>query len=73
MQSIRLHADGQGMVWVMSKCRGCGEIDKHLASDAIAHAIACRKCGRRMDMTGATIEAVESARAKAPPGDRAPR
>jgi hypothetical protein len=69
MQSIRLHVDGQGMVWVMSKCRGCGEVDKHLASDAIAHAIACRKCGRNMDMTGATIEAVESAGTKVPPGN----
>lgn len=46
------------MTWVMSRCRVCGEVSKHLISDAVAGTIACGKCGRQMDMRGATIEAV---------------
>jgi hypothetical protein len=36
----------------------CGEVSKHLISDAVAGTIACAKCGRQMDLRGATIEAV---------------
>lgn len=62
MQSVRLHVAGNGVVWALSKCRGCGEVTKHLAADAIVSSIACNRCGRLMDMKGATIEAVAAAR-----------
>jgi hypothetical protein len=62
MQSVRLHVAGNGVVWALSKCRGCGEVTKHLAADAIVSSIACKRCGRLMDMKGATIEAVAAAR-----------
>lgn len=58
MQSVRLHVAGNGVTWVMSRCRACGEVNKHLIGDAVAGTIACAKCGRQMDMRGATIEAV---------------
>jgi len=45
-------------MWAMSKCRACGEVNKHLVADAIAGRIACKRCGGLMDMTGATVEAV---------------
>ena len=62
MQSVRLHVAGNGVIWAISKCRSCGEVAKHLAADAIVGPIACGRCGRQMDMKGATIEAVEMAR-----------
>ena len=65
MQSVRLHVAGNGVIWALSKCRGCGEVNKHLAADAIVGSIPCNRCGRLMDMKGATIEAVEAARDRA--------
>jgi hypothetical protein len=47
-------------VWVVSKCRKCGDVDKHPLSDAVAGPIPCQRCGHLMDMKGATIEAVEA-------------
>ena len=60
MQSVRLHIAGDGVVWVLSRCAGCGDVDKHLASSAIAKPLPCKRCGRMMQMQGATIEAVEA-------------
>jgi hypothetical protein len=62
MQSVRLHVAGNGVIWALSQCRGCGEVTKHLAADAIVGSIPCKRCGRLMDMKGATIEAVAAAR-----------
>jgi hypothetical protein len=62
MQSVHLHIAGNGVIWALSKCRSCGEVTKHLAADAIVGSIPCKKCGRLMDMKGATIEAVAAAR-----------
>jgi hypothetical protein len=61
MQSVRLFVAGDGTVWVLSKCRDCGEVDKHLISEAMLTPISCKRCGHLMDMKGATFEAVESA------------
>jgi hypothetical protein len=58
MQNVRLHVAGNGVTWVISRCRVCGEVSKHLISDAVAGTIACGKCGRQVDMRGATIDAV---------------
>ena len=58
MQSVRLHVGGNGVVWAMSQCKVCREVSKHLIADAIQGTIACAKCGHKMDMRGATIEAV---------------
>jgi recombinational DNA repair protein (RecF pathway) len=62
MQSVRLHVAGDGVLWALSKCKVCGEVDKHLAVDAVAGRIACKACGHRMDMRGATVEAAAVAR-----------
>ena len=62
MQSVRLHVAGNGVNWALSKCKVCGEVDKHLVVDAVAGLIACKACGHRMDMKGATVEAVALAR-----------
>jgi len=73
MQSVHLHVAGNGVIWVISKCKSCGEVAKHLAADAIIGPIVCMQCGRQMDMKGATIEAVEGARESrmhAPPSNR---
>jgi hypothetical protein len=60
MQSVRLHIDGAGQVWAMSRCRECGEVDKHLLERVMAGTVPCRKCGHAMDIAGATIVAAES-------------
>jgi GAF domain-containing protein len=65
MQSVRLHMAGDGEVWTLSKCRRCGEIDKHTLRSAATGTVVCRKCGHGMDMTGATVEAVDAEVAKA--------
>jgi len=62
MQSVRLHVASDGVIWAMSKCKVCGEVTKHRAADAMLGSIPCPRCGRQMDMKGATIEAVEAAR-----------
>ena len=66
MQSVHLHVAGNGVIWVISKCKSCGEVAKHLAADAIVGPIGCTRCGRQMDMKGATIEAVDGARDSIP-------
>ena len=45
----------------MSRCKVCREVSKHLISDAIAGTVTCAKCGRKMDMRDATIEAIAAA------------
>jgi hypothetical protein len=67
MQSVRLHVAGNGVTWVMSRCKVCGEVNKHLLADAVGATIACGKCGRQMDMRGATIEAIAAADARSMP------
>jgi len=62
MQTVRLHVARNGEIWVVSTCRSCGEEARHLAADAILGPIPCARCGRLMDIKGATIEAVEGAR-----------
>ena len=56
MQSVRMHLDGNGVLWAMAKCRVCGEVHKYLVSEALAGA-KCKSCGRPMEIQGAVIEA----------------
>ena len=62
MQKIRLQVAGNREIWVISTCRSCGGETRHLAADAILGPVPCAQCGRTMDIKGATIDAVESAR-----------
>ncbi|MEO8754023.1 MAG: GAF domain-containing protein [Casimicrobiaceae bacterium] len=69
MQSVRLHVSGDGEVWALSKCSRCGEVDKHTLRLAATGTVPCKKCGHQMDMTGATVEAVD-AEVSRPSGSR---
>ena len=60
MQSVRLHVAGDGQVWAISRCSVCGDIDKHRLQAAATGTVRCDKCGRQMDITGATVEAVDA-------------
>jgi len=62
MHRVRLHVERNGEIWVISTCRACGDEAKHLAADAILGPVTCARCGRAMDIKGATIDAVEDAR-----------
>jgi hypothetical protein len=62
MQSIRLHTAGDGAIWAMSKCEGCGDVAKHPVAVVIAGPITCKRCGRQMDMKHATVDALAAAR-----------
>jgi hypothetical protein len=56
VQSVRMHLDGNGLLWAMAKCRVCGEVHKYLVSEALAGPIKCKSCARPMEIQGAVIE-----------------
>jgi len=64
MESVRLHVDGNGIVWALAKCRLCREVHKYLATDAIAGPVACKSCGHQMYIEGAVVEATQDGREK---------
>jgi len=66
MQSVMLHVDGTGGIWVIAKCRVCGQVHKYLATEAIEPGVSCRDCKHPMELSGAVI-----ARSKQGDGDAA--
>ena len=56
MQSVRMHLDGNGLLWAMAKCRVCGEVHKYLVSEAVAGPTKCKSCARPMEIQGAVVE-----------------
>lgn len=59
METVRLHLSGN-VVWAMAKCKVCREVGKHLLTDVMKGPIECKCCKHRMDIKGATVEAVEA-------------
>ncbi len=57
MQSVRLHVDGSGTLWAMTKCRVCGEVHKYQAVEVAMGPVICKSCNRQMEIEGATMEA----------------
>ncbi len=57
MQSVRMHVDGSGVLWALTKCRMCGEIHKYLATEVVQGEAICRSCRHRMSVDGAVFEA----------------
>lgn len=55
MQSIRLHLDGNGMLWALAKCRTCGEVHKYPMTEVATGPVECRSCGRPMEIEGAVV------------------
>ena len=47
MQSVRMHLDGNGVVWAMAKCRVRGEVHEYLVSEVLAGA-KCKICRHPM-------------------------
>ena len=56
MLTVRMHVDGQGVIWALAKCRVCGEVHKYRVSDAIAGPVTCKSCGHSMEIQGAVVE-----------------
>lgn len=55
MSSVRFHVSG-GQVWALCKCDACGDVHRYLP----AAAVTCKRCGYRMPIEGALIQAIES-------------
>jgi len=56
MLTVRMHGDGNGVIWAMAKCRICGEVHQYLVTEAIAGSVQCKSCGRPMETQGAVVE-----------------
>jgi hypothetical protein len=65
MQFVRLHVDGSGLVWALTKCRGCGEVHKYQATKVSTGPVNCKSCKRQMEFDRPTIDAVAAADAAA--------
>lgn len=59
MQSVRMHVDGSGIIWALTKCRVCGEVHKYLAAEVVEGQAVCKSCNHRMSVAGAVFEAAE--------------
>ena len=64
-----MHRSGN-VVWAMAKCKVCREVGKHLLADVMNGPVACRHCRHRMDIKGATVEAVEATEARLEDGSQ---
>ncbi len=60
MQRVRLHVDGLGELWVLSRCAVCGEVAKHPLRAAASGPVTCRKCGSVEDISAATNDALDA-------------
>ena len=57
MQSVRMHVDGQGVMWALTKCRVCGEVHKYLAAEVVRGEAVCKSCKNHMQIQGAVFDA----------------
>ena len=57
MQSVRMHVDGSGVIWALTKCRVCGEVHKYLAAEVVEGKAVCKSCRHQMSVAGAVFEA----------------
>lgn len=57
VQSVRMHVDGSGVIWALTKCRICGEVHKYLAAEVVEGHAVCKSCQHRMTVAGAVFEA----------------
>ena len=57
MQSVRMHVDGSGVIWALTKCRVCGEVHKYLATEVVEGHAVCKSCQHHMSVEGAVFEA----------------
>ena len=55
MYKVRLHLDGLGVLWLMAKCRTCGEVHKYLATEVATGDVRCKACNRIMNLEGASF------------------
>lgn len=55
MSSVRFHVSG-GRLWALCKCDACGDIDRYEPAEAVI----CRRCGARMPIDGALLQAMNS-------------
>lgn len=60
MESVRLHLDGTGVLWLLAQCRTCRNVHKYLASDAAAAPVRCKSCGMVMKLEGAMLQGCSS-------------
>ena len=58
MVTVRLHVQKDGSVWALCKCSACKQVSKYGIREAVVAPIQCR-CGHKMDIKGAVIEAVD--------------
>jgi len=73
MERIRIRVANTGAVWVMAQCSICSRVSEHAMADATERLIPCPKCGHRMDIRNATIDAVEKTDVKPAAGRVSPR
>lgn len=55
MQSIRLHLDGRGVLWLLAMCSRCKEVHKYLATAAAAGSVHCKSCRAKLCLEGAVL------------------
>lgn len=56
VQSVRMHVDGSGVIWALTKCRVCGEVHKYLAAEVVEGHAVCKSCQHHMSVEGAVFE-----------------
>ena len=55
MQSIRLHLDGRGVLWLLAMCSRCKEVHKYLATAAAAGSVHCKSCRTKLVIEGVVL------------------
>jgi DNA-directed RNA polymerase subunit M/transcription elongation factor TFIIS len=60
MITVRLHVDGKGNIWLMARCRKCGNVHKYAAADVSQQPVKCKSCGAEMQLKGAIMEGGDS-------------
>ena len=55
MQSVRLHLDGRGVLWLLAMCSRCKEVHKYLATAAAAGSVQCKSCRTKLVIEGVVL------------------
>jgi len=67
MITVRLHVDGNGNIWLMARCRKCGNVHKYAAAEVSNRPVPCKSCGAEMQLKGAIMEGGDDDADAAPP------
>jgi len=56
MQSVRVHLDGNGVLWRLRSAASAAKFNKHVMDEVAAGPVNCKTCSHPMALEGAVLD-----------------